>query len=195
MKSPSTPDELSIIDNSMLTRKKQQPSKTPTPVTPKTPTYKAKEVSKKHLFSDDLFLQKEIIFLRKVLDNKQSIIETLLQKISENVRSIHQEENTTLNNAISKDVNIKSSKDKSSKYQSPSKLINHNAMEKSALAKEKINIQLNDVRKESRKRFYESKEKKNEKYVLTETKYLTIENVEKVNSIRHWKKRHNPNCR
>ena len=27
----------------MLTRKNQQPSKTPTPVTPKTPTYKAKE--------------------------------------------------------------------------------------------------------------------------------------------------------
>ena len=63
MKSPSTPDELSIIDNSMLTRKKQQPSKTP--VTPKTPTYKAKEVSRKHLFADDLFLQEEIIFLRK----------------------------------------------------------------------------------------------------------------------------------
>ena len=41
MKSPSTPDELSIIDNSMLTRKKQQRSKTPTPVTPKTSTYKA----------------------------------------------------------------------------------------------------------------------------------------------------------
>ena len=63
MKSPSTPDELSIIDNSMLTRKNQQPSKTP--VTPKTPTYKAKEVSRKHLFADDLFLQEEIIFLRK----------------------------------------------------------------------------------------------------------------------------------
>ena len=31
MKSPSTPDELSIIDNAMLTRTKQQPSKTPTP--------------------------------------------------------------------------------------------------------------------------------------------------------------------
>ena len=83
------------------------------------------------------------------------------KKISENVRPIHQEENTTLNNAISKDVNIKSSKDKSSKYQSPSKLINdNNAMEKSALTKEKINIQLNDVRKESRKRFHESKGKK-----------------------------------
>ena len=41
MKTHSTPDELSIIDNSMLTRKKQQRSKTPTPVTPKTSTYKA----------------------------------------------------------------------------------------------------------------------------------------------------------
>ena len=47
MKSPSTPDELSIIDNSMPTRKRKQPSKTSTPVTPKTPTYKAKEVSEK----------------------------------------------------------------------------------------------------------------------------------------------------
>ena len=67
MKSPSTPDELSIIDIPMLTRKKQQPSETSTPVTPKTPTYKAKEVSRKHLFSEDLFLQEEIIFLRKEL--------------------------------------------------------------------------------------------------------------------------------
>ena len=30
IKPPSTPYELSIIDNSMLTRKKQQPSKNPT---------------------------------------------------------------------------------------------------------------------------------------------------------------------
>ena len=37
MKSPSTPDELSIIDNSMLTRKKQQASKPPTSITPKSP--------------------------------------------------------------------------------------------------------------------------------------------------------------
>ena len=51
VKSLSTPDELSITDNSMLTRKKQQPSETPTTVTPKTSTYEAKEVSKKHLFS------------------------------------------------------------------------------------------------------------------------------------------------
>ena len=99
---------------------------------------------------------------------------------------IHQVENTTFNNVINKDVNIKSSKHKSSKYQSsksPSKLINDNTMEKSALTKEKINIQLNGVKKESRKRFYESKEE-NEKRVPTETEYFTIENVEKVSSIR-----------
>ena len=41
--------------------------------------------------------------------------------------------------------------------------------------------------KESRKRFYESKEK-NEKRVPTEAEYLTIENIEKVSSIRQWKK-------
>ena len=41
MKSPSTPDELSAIGSSVLTRKKQQPSKTPTPVTHKIPIYKA----------------------------------------------------------------------------------------------------------------------------------------------------------
>ena len=81
MKSPSTPDELSIIDNSMLTRKKQQRNKTPTPVTPKSFTYKAKEVSKKHLFSNDLFLQEEIMFLRKN-QTINKITETLLQQIS-----------------------------------------------------------------------------------------------------------------
>ena len=158
MKSPSTPDELSVIVNSMLTRKKQQRGETPTPVTPKSSTYKAKEISTKHLFSDDLLLQEEIMFLRKELDNKQRITETLLQQVSENVTPIHQVENTTFNNFINKVVNIKSSKYQSSK--SPSKLINDNTMEKSSLTKEKINIQLNDVRKESRKRFYESKEKK-----------------------------------
>ena len=62
MKSISTPVELSIINNSMLTTKKQQPSTTPIPITPKTPFYKAKEVSRKHLFSDDLFLQEETFF-------------------------------------------------------------------------------------------------------------------------------------
>ena len=45
-------------------------------------------------------------------------------------------------------------------------------MEKSTLTNEKINIQLNDVRKESRKKFYEPKEK-NEKRIPTETEYLT----------------------
>ena len=51
-------------------------------------------------------------------------------------------------------VNIRSSKDKTSKYQSSSKT--------SSLTTEEINIQLNDVTKESRKWFYESKEQ-NEK--------------------------------
>ena len=58
-------------------------------------------------------------------------------------------------------------------------------MEKSVLTKEKLNVQLNKVRKESRKRFYESNET-NEKRVPTETKYLITENVEKVSSIRQW---------
>ena len=98
--SPSTPDETSIFDNAMLTSKKKQSSTTPIPVTLKTPTDKAKEVSRKHLFSDDLFLQEEIIFLRKELDNKQRIIETLLQKLSENVRPIQQIDNTTFNNNV-----------------------------------------------------------------------------------------------
>ena len=52
-------------------------------VTLKTPTYKAKEVSEKHLFLGGLFLQEEIIFLGKELDNKQIIIETLLQQMLE----------------------------------------------------------------------------------------------------------------
>ena len=77
--SPSTPDEISIFDNAILTSKKQQPSTTPIPLTPKTSTYKDKEVSRKHLFSEDLFQQEEIIFFRKELDNKQRITETLPQ--------------------------------------------------------------------------------------------------------------------
>ena len=56
-------------------------------------------------------------------------------------------------------------------------------MEKSTLTKEKINIQLNDIRKKSGERFYKSKEK-NEKRVPIVTEYMTIENVEKVSSIR-----------
>ena len=63
---------------------------------------------------------------------------------------------------------------KSSKYQSPSKLINDYNMEKSISTKEKTNTQLNEVRKKSRKRFYESKEK-NEKRVPTETEDLEKE--------------------
>ena len=62
--SPSTPDEISIFGNAMLTRKKQQPSTTPVHITPTTPIYKAKEVSRKHLFSDELFFQ-EVFFLRR----------------------------------------------------------------------------------------------------------------------------------
>ena len=49
-------------------------------------------------------------------------------------------------------------------------------MEKSALITENINIQLDDVRKESRRRFYESKEKKRKNFP-TETEYPTIENA------------------
>ena len=59
MKSPSTQGELSIIDKSMLTKKEQQVSKTPTPVTPKSPTYKAKGVSRKHLFWLTCFCKKK----------------------------------------------------------------------------------------------------------------------------------------
>ena len=84
----------------MLTSKKQQPNTTPIPVTRKTLTNKSKEVSRKHLFSDDSFLKEEIIFLRKELDSKQRIIETLLQQISENIRPIDQVENTTFNNDV-----------------------------------------------------------------------------------------------
>ena len=87
MKSPSTLEELSTIDNSMLTRKKQQPSKIRTPITTKTPPYKVIYVFRKHLFSDDF---------RKELHNKQRIIETLLQQISENVRPIQKVENIAL---------------------------------------------------------------------------------------------------
>ena len=101
-----------------------------------------------------------MILLRKEFGNKQQIIEKLLQQIWGNVRPIHQTENVNFSNDVNKDVNIRSSKDKTSKFQSSSKLINDNAMEKSALATEKINIQGNAVRKVSRKRFYELKEKK-----------------------------------
>ena len=59
-------------------------------------------------------------------------------------------------------------------------------MEKSALIAEKINIELDDVRKESRRKFYKSKEK-NGKSVPTETEYPTFENAGS-SSIRQWKK-------
>ena len=126
--STSTPDEISIFDNVMLTSKEQQPSTTPILITPKTPTLKVKEVSRMYLFSDDLFAQEEMIFHRKELDNKQ-IIETLLQQTSGNVRPICQVENTTFNNDVDVtdkcvNANIRFSKAKTSKYQS-SKLINH----------------------------------------------------------------------
>ena len=60
-------------------------------------------------------------------------------------------------------------------------------MGKFALITEKRNIQLNDVRKETRKRFDELKEK-NEKSAPIETGYLTIEIVENISSIKEWKK-------
>ena len=59
-------------------------------------------------------------------------------------------------------------------------------MENSALITEKINIQLDDVRKESRRRFYESK-KNNGKSIPIEIEYPTIENAGS-SSIRQWKK-------
>ena len=86
-----------------------------------------------------------------------------------------------------KNANVRSSKDKISKYQSSSKLINDDTIQKSTLITEKINIQLDDVKKVSRRRFYELKEK-NGKRVSIETEYPTMENTEKVISIRQWKK-------
>ena len=86
--SPSTPDEMSVFDNALLTWKKKQPSTTPIPVTPKTLTITQKK------FLESIYFR--IIFLRKELDNKQWITETLLQQFSENVRPTQQVENTTL---------------------------------------------------------------------------------------------------
>ena len=63
------------------------------------------------------------------------------------------------------DVNIKSLKDKSSKYQASSKLINDSTIWKSTSTQES----------------YEPKKKK-DKRAPTETEYLTIEKVKKVNS-------------
>ena len=92
------------------------------------------------------------MFLRKKLDNKQQTIETLLEQTTENVRLTHQLENNTFNNDVNKDVNIRSSK-----HQPSSKLADNGTIRKSTLTAEKISIKLNDIRKESRKRFYESK--------------------------------------
>ena len=139
------------------------------------------------MFSNDSFLKKEKNFL-----------ETLLQHISENVRPIHQVKNTTFNKDFDvtdkrklmkdcvKNANIRLSNVKTSKYQSSFKLINDDTMEKSALITEKIYFQLDDIRKESWRRFYESEEK-NGKSVPIETEYQTIENAGS-SSIRQWKK-------
>ena len=52
-------------------------------------------------------------------------------------------------------------------------------MEKSALIAEKKNIELDDVRKESRRRFYKSKEK-NGKSVPIETEYPPLKTQDQV---------------
>ena len=59
-------------------------------------------------------------------------------------------------------------------------------MEKSALITEKTNILLDDFRRESRRSFYESKEK-NGKSAPIETEYPAIKNAGS-SSIRQWKK-------
>ena len=59
LKSRSIPDEISFFYNAMLTSKKGQPVRPPIPVRPKTPTYKVKEVSRKHLFSEDFSFKKK----------------------------------------------------------------------------------------------------------------------------------------
>lgn len=59
-----------------------------------------------------------------------------------------------------KDVNSGSSKGTTSIHQSSPKLINHNTIKKIRTNIRRINVQLNDIRKESRKRFSESKGKK-----------------------------------
>ena len=127
---------------------------------------------------EDLFLQEEIIFLRKELVKKQRIIEMLQQQLSENIKPIQRVENTSFNNDVDvtyerklikdcvKNANIRFSKEKNSKYQLSCKLINDGNMEKFALITEKINIQLDDIRNESRRRFNESKGKKMEKVFL-----------------------------
>ena len=56
MASPYTPNEITIIDNAILARKKSQAITILIPLTPETPTYKAKDLFRKHLFSCDFFL-------------------------------------------------------------------------------------------------------------------------------------------
>ena len=60
---------------------------------------------------DDFFLWEETIFLRKELDNKQRIIETLLQQILENVRLVYQVENTIFNDDVDVTYKCKLMKD------------------------------------------------------------------------------------
>ena len=54
--SPYTPNEITIIGNAILARKKPQAITILIPLTPETPTYKAKDLFRKHLFSCDFFL-------------------------------------------------------------------------------------------------------------------------------------------
>ena len=88
------------------------------------------------------------------MNKKQQINDTLLQQVSENNRVIHQVENSTFNNDdvitksnfmkdTVKDINFKSSKDKTSKYELSSKLINYNTMKNPLLTKEEIKATYN----------------------------------------------------
>ena len=98
----------------------------------------------------------------------------LQQQLSENIRPIQWVENTPFNNDVDvtyerklikdcvKNTNIRFSKEKTSKYQLSCKLINDGSME----ITEKINIQLDDIRNESRRMFNESKGKKMAKVFL-----------------------------
>lgn len=88
------------------------------------------------------------------MNKKQQINYTLLQQISENNRVIHQVENSTFNNDdvttksnfmkdTVKDINFKSSKNKTSNYELSSKLINDNTMKNPLLTKEEIKATYN----------------------------------------------------
>ena len=69
--SPSTPDEISIFDNTMLTSKKQ-PSTTSISVTPETPTSKAKEVFRKYCSNKSFFFGKNETTNNKLLKHYYS---------------------------------------------------------------------------------------------------------------------------